>query len=711
MAKPNLKNMIADKGERIALLAAGGIMLLLMLVGLLSLTDAPDTQKYIKDVEQGAATVKSAMGAKSGAITALPPEVLTKSIAQKEFLATGTRHLFFDPIAPPDDRAINPIVLAVADIQATYVPAKVITYDIDERDGKLFVGVLSHNPAKGEKVDKDQATMFLNELKKRNGFKPPPKRNAPPNGGEGPNGGGLFLKGGGPGGGVGAPIETGPRLDVEYIPFDPELLVGKRPAWTIYPQRMIVVYAEFPYKKQIQEIQKALRLKNEDEVFNIDKGLDTPYFRGFVIQRQVAFSDGKIESSWRDLDFDGHYRSTIFPRKFGDIEEDPGNQLVMLHEDHELWMPLPILKSGKYPDIKLEGITNSIAAIKNLNKPPEQPKAPSTLRGEGNIFKPTKSSGTGAIGQPNGEGILIPKKGVSGEGKAGGGEGNTGGKKFADQPEFVLLRILDNDISPDRLYSYRIKVRMQNPNWVGKKDPKTNEAEKKEKYTFVSRPNDADVEMIEGPWTEMKGTERVPREEYLFAVDPAIDPKDAKKTTISLKAGQGVLQFQRWLPVATVGNYKEPVADWVVADVVATRGTYLGGKQFVNLPIWSSKSNNFVLRELPAEKGVKAKEPRRGVIMDPTKPGPSFLVVDVEGGGPRETRFLAKTITEETAAEILLLDEEGKLHAFSSVLDRPDKGRAAREKRWRDWIDATEQNLPDPNGTGTTVPKKKDFMD
>ena len=140
---------------------------------------------------------------------------------------------------------------------------------------------------------------------------------------------------------------------------------------------------------------------------------------------------------------------------------------------------------------------------------------------------------------------------------------------------------------------------------------------------------------------------------------------------------------------------------------MATRGTYLGGKQLVNLPIWSSQFNRFILREAPPEKGKTT--PRRGVFIDPTKPGPTLVVADVEGG-LRENRPLSRSssYTEETAAEVLLLGENGSLQVRSSYADRSDAGRNERETAWKNWIEKTEKDTESlvPN----TTPKKKDVF-
>ena len=172
-----------------------------------------------------------------------------------------------------------------------------------------------------------------------------------------------------------------------------------------------------------------------------------------------------------------------------------------------------------------------------------------------------------------------------------------------------------------------------------------------------------------------------------------------------------MLQFQRWLEHANISASDrrvshEPVADWVVADIIATRGTYLGGKQFVNLPLWSSEYNRYILRKVAPEKGRKEK--RLGVVMDPTRPGPRFAVVDVEGGTRRYERPKGGRIEEETANEVLLMDENGGLVVRSSYADRFDNERGQREKAWLDWIDAASKD------TGAFVPntpqqKKDDF--
>jgi hypothetical protein len=586
----------------------------------------------------------------------------------------------------------------------------------------------------------------------------------------------LGNPGMGPGGY--APIETGERLGVEYVPLDPEKLEGKRLALTIYPQRMVVVHAAFPYKAQVEEIQKALRIEKDkaSEVFNLvtndDPPVRGPYFRGFVVERQILLPDGTVDVPWQPLDAEGNYRSTIFPRKVGDKEDDPSMAYVMLGEEHELDMPLPLLLSGGFPAVQLPGIKATIQKLSTLNKPPAQPKSPSKLLGEGSIWGNKKASQAASWGNT----------GLIGKGKGSSATGDkekdpSGNVAVNDLPDSILVRILDNDIVPGRLYQYRIRLKMQNPNWAGKKDEK-GKYEKPQKFDLVSRPSDAEVELIEGlpvqmragtisqvqvanavviksdshnlrtgdsvlisgvggmtsangVWTVTKIDDNtfsipaspnaaytgggswtyivsVPREDFLFAIDPPLDPtsKDNKKTTITLKSGEALLQVQRWLPMATIGNYKEPVADWVVADIMVKRGHYLGGKQFVTLPIWDSLYNRYILREQAADKLFRGKgQPKRGVEMDPTKPGPTFVVVEVKGGYAAEQTPRMR-ISDESACEVLLLDESGNLQVRSSVLDRLDPERNKREETWKQWVDKTEKESP-----GSDAPPKSKGTD
>ena len=121
-----------------------------------------------------------------------------------------------------------------------------------------------------------------------------------------------------------------------------------------------------------------------------------------------------------------------------------------------------------------------------------------------------------ASGQPNiggMDGLNIPKGNRPvGPGKDGDTGTSAAEIQFAELPDTCLIRIIDNDITPGLQYQYRIKVRMQNPNWAGNFDQKTKTWEKPEKLDLVTRSSDAEVDVIEGSWGVASGVVSVPRE-------------------------------------------------------------------------------------------------------------------------------------------------------------------------------------------------------
>ena len=487
---------------------------------------------------------------------------------------------FFDPIDPPDTRRLNPVVLPITEIQADFMWAKIAAFDIREVGGKQLIGVINSDPA---------------------------EKNDPPR----------------------------PRID--YVPFEAQKLEGKRLAITIYPQRMVILNAAFPYKEQMVEIARSLRLEKVADIFTEAP----PRFHGFVVERRIVMRDGK-PGKWQSVPVEESYKKTIYPRSLGD-HDDAELRYVIAPPEHALTMLLPDLSplNGRYPDVRLPSILRAIQKLRETGKPPGTPVFP----------------------------------------------------KGSELPDHILVRIVDNDVLPGSQYQYRIKVRLQNPNWVGVKPDKA-------RYDLVRRRADADVEIIDGPFVEMKETIRIPVEEYLYAIDPPLpDPKDPKNA-IQLKSGEALLQIQRWVSVATIGGYREPVGDWIVADLVARRGTYLGGRQWIPIPIWSSEFNRYLHREMPAEKGSKLI--RRGIDMDPTVGGPRLVVADIQGGRQR-LRTNLRTIEDESVVEVLLVDEDGRMQVRSSHVDSANPERARREETWRAWVEKVEKETP-----GISKPKTFD---
>ena len=89
-------------------------------------------------------------------------------------------------------------------------------------------------------------------------------------------------------------------------------------------------------------------------------------------------------------------------------------------------------------------------------------------------------------------------------------------------------------------------------------------------------------------------------------------PIDGNKVTawlnnlLQVKENQAVLQVATWMEqVRTDGGKREPVGAWVVAEMPVGRGDYVGRKQFIKLPLWSSETRQYLLRDIP-DKVVKS---------------------------------------------------------------------------------------------------------
>ena len=485
----------------------------------------------------------------------------------------------------PEARRVNPVVLPIAEIRADFVWAKILAYDLrEEKNGEMKIGVIKIDTNKD--LDKEE--------------------------------------------------EIDRHASVEYVPLAVDRLEGRRLALTIYPQRLLVIQAAFPFKAQLKEIQKALRIEKFQDVLGLVER-ERPIFRGFVIQRRNCNLDGTVMRDWYDLDVESAYRKSIFGRMVATADEPVGLDRAMLSPENQLVMPLPFLISGKYPEVKLQSIE---AAIRTNEK-------------------------------------------------------NKGDKSGKEPPETILVRIVDNDLVPGQNYQYRIKLRLSNPNWVGAPVDGA-------KYRLVDKRTDADIEIIEGPFVEMKETVSVPREFWMLAADSAFD-EDARETRFQMprvEQGQALIRVQRWLPFVTVGAYEEPIGDWIVADVVARRGTYLGGKQWVNVPLWVPETNRFRFQKIVRNENSKAKDPKRGVWIDLTQPGPVYTVVDVQGG-QQEWMIGGRMTNDETAREVLLMEDDGKLQVRSSFVDRGQLDFRRRTDEWRSWLERTE------NATRDFFPPKK----
>jgi hypothetical protein len=743
-----IQELLLAKGEKIALVGGivGGLGLLALTFMEFGTTIKPPekTKAFAAKAVQIQNTINTEVDPKTSdevvkvdtRYQELKKELNFDEIDTQPFLVSVP---YFDPIAQPTNLRINPIVRGPAEFQADVFNAKIYAYDIQDRGGKLLVGTLDFRKTGNQTAP--NLKNFFNALRK--GRKPPPggwqnnqgRPTSPPVAGggfgggspggppgRGGPGGGL---GGGPGGGGGlgggeeagfgtgggaAPgagrtsfEANGARMEVKYVDMDSDQdLQGKQLALSLYPQRMVILQASLPYKQELEDIRRALRLPTLNDVFSTEGA--APVYTGVDVQRRIVYPDGRV-AEWTDLKYQENF-VPIYQRKVMDMPEKPDLMWVMMPPSYRLTMPLPMVLNDEYPITKLPLIQQTIEKQKQLLKAPAMPVPPSRLKGEGDIFAPASSSplagaqnvfggspaGPMGGGSPFGPGMM---PGMAGTGDpanpmAPGGTMTTT-QNAAEVPEHVLIRVLDTDpnIRPGMVYQYRLRVRMENPNFG--------------KQKLVGNTFDADKKELESEWAEMPDKVTIPREDWVYAVDPPLDPK-TNKPAMQLKDGQAVLQIQRWQPQITIEKFREPFGDWFVTELVVNRGTYVGGRTMVNVPLWSSENNKFVLRELKESLVGKSapKEARKGVMMDLTRS--DLLVVSIDGGKTKAPGFkVTRPVEDESTFEILLLNADGSLQVRSSAKDREESSRKDRENRWKAWVEDVDKNskaVANPMGAG-----------
>ena len=748
-SKGNFKQLLLNKGEYIAMGAAGFFLVVLFGWGVSRWAGAQDPAKKAGEITQNARALQSRITSGDPTQEELDAYALPAWLSRDPYYGPISAREFpltvpqFDPIARPDTKRENPGVIKLGEYQADVAKVAMIGYDIrklkDDESPQIAVIV---GKAVGEQ-NKDKLKQIGRTIAQRakdNQRKLPANQNlgGAPMGG-GPMGGGMGLPpmGGGmgdigppPGMGRGNPWgamggmgynATAQRVEkaISYISvdeLDKAIAEGKIPAKTVIPLRAVIVHAEVPYKAQLEEIKRALRLPSAGR-----DGLDEarrwgPIYDGYEVQRRVSRigASGKEEVlvDWPtdkkpNFDFEARYADLINARKLNDNFED-GWLAHFIRYDMALALPLPQLveELGKYPDIRLPGIK---ATIKKLQDAKVEKQTPSDVlkRLTGNtdrnsLYRPQTGEGTGSNAF-YGQGV-----GPDGRPMAPGGgmpmgmpltppglirPGDTGAQTNAPpvEIEHLLLRLIDVDVEPGFTYQYRIRLRMLNPNHGDKMLP------------LVSNPAFTKEKELYSPWTQVRDPITVPTEAFVYAVDPAVyrkkieeeykEQKDKElRDRLQAKENQAVVEMHTWMEEVRISsNQREPVGAWVVADIPVGRGEFIGRKHYVKLPLWSSVTTQYILREIAeklitAKKGTQEPTQPKGWLVDFTT---RSVLVDFEGGRVR-TRINNRDATEDVGTEMLILRADGKLEVKRSL---DDEGAAERQKtvgEWEGWIKKVE---------------------
>jgi hypothetical protein len=779
-SKVDYKQLLLNKGEYIVLGIAGFFLVLLLISGVSKWMSAQDPTKIatnLKSSAQGVYTkIQGTQINPEDEKGTLIPEWLKNPnafppVPVREFAITGPQ---FDPIAKPDTKKENPIVFPLGEYQANLVRLPMKAFDIiNDNEGNSFIGVIVDKTI--EKMDEQARNNLAKNMKKaaakgaeaQNRLNSGPSRGPGP-GGFGPGPGGPGGPGGGPGGpggfgpGPGGPGGFGPgpggqggfgpgmggsggrmggpgglmggaggrmgfdangkrppEKTLEYIPIedlDKAMASGKSPALTVLPLRGVIIHMEVPYKLQIEEIKRALRLATDAEAMQWG-----PIYDGYEVQRKVTElnADGQPETSdWADYKFEDVYQQRINSKKFADALEEGYSSYFMRYE-MALALPLPQLVSelGNYPPIILPNIN---ATIKKLQESGLKKVTPSetverlqgkTLRndlyqvrsgnemGLSSLYGQNNAPGMGGDQpkRPNLPGGALPSS-PTGPFRSGMIDSSNTNSATPVQVEQLLLRFVDVDVQPGKGYEYRIRLRMLNPNY--------------QRTAEVANPAYAREEVLRSKWTEIPRRITIPSERELFAGDVAAYRKTVEETytttrekelrdRLQVKDNQAVVEICEWMEqVRTTSGKREPVGAWVVADIPVSRGEFIGRRHYVKLPIWSSENKSYVLREITTsagKTGPKELNQPKGWVVD-FAPGTPEILVDFDGGRV-VTRQGVKSITEDVATELLILAPNGKLTVKKSLVDENNPDRKHITSVWNKWIADAERR----KAAGTTA--------
>lgn len=765
-AKLDLKGFFLKRGEHLAMGFAGFLLVVFLIYGATKWTSAQPPASTVSKFQSGTQAVYTRID--TGTVD---PNDLTQ-VELAEWIKGGATFKqvdpsqfgfggpMFDPTGSPNTKRENPTVLSIREHQVNLTRSAMLGYDISDVNGELQIAVITTKVEGGLDRKKLSAAQqqFSDRFKgtKKGGQSQPQPKGVQPGGPMGPGnpmgpmgpgsslgppaggGGGSGRGDGNPYGNIGGEYsQDGQRVEkaIEYVrlkEIDKALEKNKVPALTVIPLRLVTVHAVVPYKAQIAELKRALRLNTDAEA-----RVWGPWYDGFEVQRRVSrFVRGewKVVQDWPEkpndpaglYKFEEKYIEKIDTRKVAD-HFDEGYIPYFLKPEYMLAMPLPALAKDlnvKYPEITLKDINDNIAKLAKADlKQVSQSEFAQRLSGTKSgrdLYKNRASSlgnfgynddqfgtlGSGREGPGTGMGPMGPGPVAPGPIGPGGGrpvEGFGVANNTEREVENFLLRFVDCDVEPGFRYEYRIRLRMLNPNW------------KQDNLVAVPEYAKDSYKVLYSPWAQLERSIEVPAESYLYAHDvkayrEATDAafKDQKEllAKVQVRENQAVLQTATWMQQVRLDNTskREPVGAWVVAETPVGRGEFIGRKQYVKLPLWSSEGTQYQLREIADKVFPKAKEQPKGWLVDFTSN--KSILVDFEGGrvkGRSPYRFdnsgqlvnqSRDRIEDDAATEVLILRPDGKLVVRNSAVDEADENRKTIASEWARWVGEVEKRKP-----------------
>jgi hypothetical protein len=693
--KFDVQQFLLEKGDRVGLAVAGVGLALMVLLGLMAASRAASSATLAGDLEQRTQSIQARLVESPDPPPAIPKiegSVVFDTVKANQFV---TANPWFNPGGSITEKRSNPIILPVAQTHVRYALGGIGEHMIQEGP-PMSIAILQ-----GRQAPAGNNIAQIRRFQKGKGGNPPANAPQPPPAaapapvpgqplpGMAPGGPGGMAKGkaGGPGGALPEDAELS-WMSVE----DPNINTAEL-AVNIRPFRGLIVAGVVPYKKQVSQYLSALQLPNDEALVADDSA---PLYSGFDVERQVLASDGKTvirvnDMEWAPFDHAGAYR--LYYRTAADVQQENPRYAEFVPEDkHKLYLYAFKMKRGSVDPLRLTMLDQALDEMAKTNQPAKNLSAKQKqLTDDDNIFAPQIQTGPPGGAPPGaGKGGIPMEAGRRGPGKGmpiGTGYGAQQQPRNTATPVWIC-QFLDPTVEPGKTYRYRIRLKAVNPN-LGRKDA-------------VAFPGLASVRELESEWSEGTEPVTVPQEEFLFAEGDRFKDKDSLGTVLY---DTTTLRYHKWQDYArTARGSQDPVADWVIADIEARRGQYVRQERDFRLPLWSVNARDYIFRDrisMPNKKTMAELRRQENVRVQFDAKLPvvqenleirqePVILVNFEGGKGPYRLPNGTSMTDESAAEILLMADDGRtmlLQARNTATDRARADKQAREQTWVQWLD------------------------
>ena len=667
MARPKIdfKKLLLEKGEKIGIITAGVIMVLLVVWAGIEIAASKSKDTLAGDLDKQVIEIRNRMKSPSGDPTPLDPTLL-KKIEYPTLASHETEN--FIALQLDNTKRGRPQILGPSEFQVDLVRAPMLVYIFSPDMEKIYV-------VKEVAKNKNLSPKILESKTKK---KKPASDAAAPGPGMGGPGGGMGPGMGGPrgGGSMGGPMggpggsnfnQAANAMDYSLIPIPiKEFDAAKyKAAEQIKPVRMVVVQMSFPFRSEMEEYRKALRCDKLTDL--IAKPDDLPTFKGFEVQRRIRSLDGsKILSTgedegWENYDWLDAYKPLNIERIADDYKED--ERLVKYHiippDDQHLALPLPVLAGDrKYPKLELKSIDNAVAELEKSGGSQLGLSSNDKFKGDQDPFA---RSGSGQ---------------AAGSKASGNQDSSAETVKPSDALEAILCRFVDVKIQQGLSYEYRVRMVAANPNHG--------------KEALVGRPDFARAEVLKGEWTPVTFKQDNKTMNWI-SVTPESDAFAFHADARSVRGDHIRMEVQEWKSeVRTDPSTKnaDRVGDWVMEDIDVGRGQYIFGTKEVRLPVWDPAKQKYHFKDLAARVKIGAVYGKKGLV--PVEFNSGSLLVDFEGG--KDTKNLkGKTVQDDAGLEVLIMTYDGRLLVRNDRADYFDTARVSRHDSWKTWVDKVDE--------------------